>query len=223
MALPVAARHPHAPYEGVCKRSTERSGTNPPAPPSAWKAETPRDDASHPQVSLLPRVPGYRATDTPLLSIQRKVYRHTLTHLLRPFNLLHLSINGASNLNRNTHLCLIHRALWSLILLSQSWRVGDGWLLLVHTEVVSILTVMRDSWGCCSQLSQGCFASTEMALNGAGVQLGIFKKGRMQQGLRICKAVKHHCFFKKKKKNILSPRQVTEVQTWVPPLGTFSR
>ena len=78
-----------------------------------------------------------------------------------------------------------------------------------------------------SQLSQGCFASIEMALNGAGGQLGIFKKGRMQQGLRICKAVKHHCFFKKKKKekkkNILSPRQVTEVQTWVPPLGTFSR
>ena len=51
-----------------------------------------------------------------------------------------------------------------------------------------------------SQLSQGCFASIEMALNGAGGQLGIFKKGRMQQGLRICKAVKHHCFFKKKKK-----------------------
>lgn len=37
VALPMAARHPHAPYEGVWERSTERSGTSPLAPPSAWK------------------------------------------------------------------------------------------------------------------------------------------------------------------------------------------
>lgn len=181
-----------------CLRAEHREERNQPTGSSiSLEAEPPRDGASHPQVSLLPWVPGYRATDTALLSIQRKVYRHTLMHLLRPFNLVYLKINGASNLNSNTHFCLIHGALWSLILLSWSWRAGrrlagtGAHRSRQHPDCdARLLGVLP------SQLSQGCFASTEMALKGGTV--GDLQKGEKaagSQNLQSSKAalVKAHC------------------------------
>lgn len=160
-----------------CLRAEHREERNQPTGSSiSLEAEPPRDGASHPQVSP-PWVPGYRATDTPLLSILCKVYRHTLMHLLGPFNLVYFNINGASSLNSNTHFCLIHRALWSLILLSWSCRAGrrlagtGAHRSREHPDCdARLLGVLQ------SQLSQGCFASTEMDLKG-GDSWGSSQKG----------------------------------------------
>lgn len=92
--------------------------------------------------------------------------------------MVYLKINGASNLNSNTHFCLIHGALWSLILalmIMEGWETA--WLGTGAHSSRQHPDCDADSWGAAVTVVTGLLASTEMGPKG-GRQLGIFKKGR---------------------------------------------